>query len=122
MHELAREFVRRRAERRQAGVGFRVAGDLRRLAVRFGRWALEDGLSLAAAAERLGVSWATLRRWLEETPPEEVPVLREVVVAVPAAGEPAGGAGSRLALVTPGGLRIEGLTRADVVELLGALR
>ena len=121
MRELASEFVRRRDELRQDGQGFRVPEDLRRLAERFGRGVLERGESLAQAARQLGVSRASLERWLERSPQSSAPAVREVVVREEHRDlEPAGE--TSLTLVTPEGFRIEGLARGEVVELLRALR
>jgi hypothetical protein len=80
---------------------------------------LDQGESLGSAATRLGVSRATLDRWLAQVPSQEPP-LREVVIceAAPEASEPIGG----LTLVTPEGFRIEGLAREELVGLLRALR
>lgn len=120
MEELAQEFVRRRDVLRQAGRGFRVPEELRRVAIRFGRWALEEGESLGEAAARLEVSRATLERWLDEEPAAESSPVREVVVRE--AGTEKVGGGTDLTLVTPEGFRIEGLAVADLTELVRSLR
>lgn len=117
MQELAREFVRRRGSFRQAGRGIRVPEELRQLAIRFGRWALDEGESLGEAAAQLGVSRATLERWLDEEPAGDSSAVREVVVRAEEAG-----AGAGLTLVTPEGFRIEGLAVADLTALLRSLR
>lgn len=117
MEELAREFVRRRGSLRHAGRGIRVPEELRRVAVRFGRWALDEGESLGEAAAQLGVSRATLERWLDEEPAGDSSLVREVVVR-----EEEAGAGAGLTLVTPEGFRIEGLAVADLTALVRSLR
>lgn len=117
MEELAREFVRRRVSLRQAGGGIRVPEELRRVAVRFGRWALDEGGSLGEAAARLEVSRATLERWLDEEPVGGSSAVREVVVR-----EEDAGAGAGLTLVTPEGFRIEGLAVAELTALVRSLR
>lgn len=117
MEDLAREFVRRRDSLRQAGGGIRVPDELRRVAIRFGRWALDEGESLGEAAAQLGVSRATLERWLDEEPAGDSSAVREVVVRA----EEAGG-GTGLTLVTPEGFRIEGLAVADLIALVRSLR
>lgn len=120
MEELAREFVRRRDVLRQAGSGFRVPEELRRVAIRFGRWALDEGESLGGVAATLEVSRATLERWLDEEPAFESSPVREVVVRQAGAEEVGGGTG--LTLVTPEGFRIEGVAVADLAELVRSLR
>lgn len=117
MEELAREFVRRRGSLRQVARGIRVPEELRRVAIRFGRWALEEGESLGDAAAQLGVSRATLERWLDEEPAGDGSAVREVVVR-----EEEAGAGGGLTLVTPEGFRIEGLAVTDLTALLQSLR
>jgi len=119
MEELAREFVRRRDSLRQAGRGARVPEELRRVAVRFGLWALDEGESLGEAAARLEVSRATLERWLDEEPAGGSSPVREVVVRAEEAGA---GSGAGLTLVTPEGFRIEGLAVADLTALVRSLR
>lgn len=119
MQELAREFVRRRGSFRQADRGIRVPEELRQLAIRFGRWALDEGESLGEAAAQLGVSRATLERWLDEEPAGDSSAVREVVVRAEEAGA---GSGAGLTLVTPEGFRIEGLAVADLTALLRSLR
>ena len=122
MEALAREFVRRREVLRGEGGGFRVPEDLRRLAVRFGRWAVANGESLGGAATQLGVSRVTLERWLERRQPlVAAPALREVVLRESVVAESPVAAGS-LIVVTPDGFRIEGLCRADLSALVPSLR
>jgi hypothetical protein len=117
MRELAQEFARRRDSFRQAGGGIRVPEELRRVAMRFGRWSLDAGESLGEAAAQLGVSRATLERWLDEEPAGGSSAVREVVVR-----EEEGGPGAGLTLVTPEGFRIEGLAIADLTALVRSLR
>lgn len=110
--------MRRRGSLRQAGRGIRVPEELRRSAIRFGRWALDaGGESLGEAAAQLGVSRATLERWLDEEPADDGSAVRKVVV-----WEEEAGAGGGLTLVTPEGFRIEGLAVTDLTALLQSLR
>ena len=69
-------------------------------------------------AEALGISTVTLGRWLEKERAEAPGRFREVVVEppVPKAAE------AQLAVVTPAGLRVEGLDLSQVIELSRALR
>jgi hypothetical protein len=120
MEDLAKQFVRGREGLVSEGSGWRVPASLRALAVRYGRWALAAGDSVGAAAVRLGLSRATLVRWLAESPDAEPPsAWREVVIRAPEAERPSA---SVLTLVTPEGFRIEGLDGSSVVGLLRALR
>jgi hypothetical protein len=121
MEGLAREFVRRREVLQSSGGGLRVPEDLRRMAVRFGLWAMERGESLGATAGRLGIHRATLGRWLEQDSTVESSEVREVVVRK-ADSVPELGVGAKLILVTPEGFRIEGLSRGEVAELVRSLR
>jgi hypothetical protein len=91
----------------------------RNIAVRFGRWALDAGESLGEAAAQLGMSRATLERWLDEEPAGDSSLVREVVVREEETGA---GAGAGLTLVTPEGFRIEGLAVADLTALVRSLR
>lgn len=121
MEWLADRFVEERDQVGGSGPGQRVPEALRVLAVRYARWAMEDeGESLSGAARRLSVGAVTLRRWLESAR-DSVPAMREVVVRdLPAAkGEPPSPC---LSLVTPEGFRVEGLSPAEVVELVRALQ
>lgn len=120
MKEWAQQFVEQRERLVAAGLGWRVPEDLRRLAVGFGHRALAAGESLGAAASALGVSRATLQRWLEESPGEEPGVLREVVIRETPGQED--GSTATVTLVTPEGFRIEGLRSGDLPELLRSLR
>jgi transposase-like protein len=69
-------------------------------------------------AEALGISTVTLGRWLEKDRADSSSRFREVVVepVVPKAAE------AQLAVVTPSGLRVEGLELSQVIELSRALQ
>lgn len=119
MEDLAERFVRERESLISRGLGLRVPGSLRSLAVRYGRWSLSRGSSVVSASARLGLSRLTLSRWLDEPGPESPESFREVVVR-PSPG--ALGSGSGLTLVTPEGFRIEGLDGSSALSLLRSLR
>jgi hypothetical protein len=120
MEDLAKQFVRGREALVSEGSGWRVPASLRSLAVGYGRWALAEGDSVGAAAVRLGLSRATLVRWLAESPDaESLSEWREVVIREP---ELSPTPGPVLTLVTPEGFRIEGLDSPSLVGLLRALR
>jgi len=104
----------------QPGPGVRYPQALRDLAVHYAHESRRQGLSRRRAAEALGVSDVTLSRWIEEVSSavsdlvETVP-LREVVVTDLHPGR-------SLCLVTPEGIRVEGLDVATLAQLLRALR
>ncbi len=78
---------------------------------------LEQGGSVARLARELGVSDPTLAKWLRPGP--ALPVLRPVAVTLTASSE--GGDVSRPVLITPNGLRVEGLDHDGLVAVLQAL-
>ena len=88
----------------------------RRAAVAVARRRQERGGSVAHLARELGVSEPTLTKWLR---PPALPVLRPV--AVVAAPTPERSAVARPVLVTPHGVRVEGLDRDGLILVLRAL-
>jgi hypothetical protein len=77
---------------------------------------VRQGIAVNRVATALGLPARSLARWLE-TPAR--PVLRPVAIAAaPAVG---GEARPRLVLITPRGVRVEGLDRAALVAVLQAL-
>jgi len=73
------------------------------------------GARWSELARELGVSAVTLKRWLSaRSAHTDQATLRPVVVS----DEPAP---QTLTLVAPSGLRIEGVTLADVIAILGGL-
>lgn len=89
---------------------------LQRAAAEFAARLRADGWSDGRIAHELGLSPPTLRRWTKRLVPS-VSAFRPVAVVeeAPAATGPS------LALVTPGGFRLEGLTVEDAAFLLGRL-
>lgn len=74
----------------------------------------EEGCGLREQAERLGIPAGTLWRWLaRERRPKAESSFRRVVVL----GESAARVSSGLVLTTPGGVRIEGLTLSEALEV-----
>lgn len=106
--------------RTREGRGRRYPTALRRAVVEHAQQRLEHGASLRAVARAVGLADQTLSYWLRSAePPESGPVMRAVAVrpeldAPPATtGTPAGAV-----VVTPQGLRIEGLALAEIVSLV----
>jgi transposase-like protein len=115
------EVSRLRAEARRLAHGkprsqIRYPEGFRRAAVHLARRRLGPSLSVARLARGLGVSEPTLTKWLH---PRTGAGLRPV--AVVAAAPPAGTAVSGAVLVTPHGLRVEGLDRDTLIAILRAL-
>lgn len=110
MEELARRF-RRGAEHRR---GLRYSQELKQLAVEYATAASAGGASRRVIAECLGLSEPTLARWQQGTGAVGPTPLHEVVVIERTQG-------SNSVLVMPSGMRVEGLSVADLVMVLEAL-
>lgn len=112
---------RLRAEARRLARGkhpsqVRYPGRFRRTAVALTRRRVGQDGSIARLARELGVSEPTLTKWLR---PARPPVLRPVALTPPPAPTPAESA--RSVLITPRGVRVEGLDRDTMVAVLQAL-
>lgn len=75
------------------------------------------GRSYSEIREELGITGASLSRWLEESPAASSPFLPVEILEPMSASEPAS---IGLSAVTPRGLRIEGLGWSQVLELVRA--
>jgi hypothetical protein len=109
LHDLRREL-----SGIERGPGRWYPPTLRERITRWTRRRRSDGASLREIGDEIGMSWETLRRWstsTAESPPAFVPV--EVVDDH--RGDHA------LAIVTPAGYRIEGITIADAIALVREL-
>jgi len=95
---------------RSQGPRFRYPPQLRLRVVSFARQRLRLGHSFWASAKLLSVAFTSLQKWLVEFPDESsfLPI-----VVRPDAGPSA----SSLALLLPGGARVEGLSLDDVASL-----
>jgi hypothetical protein len=108
--EEASEIRRRLAlERRE---GRRYSATSRSLAV--GHCRGQQGQSVRSVAEMLGIPATTLWRWLDAERAEGPPAFRQVMVREAATRDEGPG---RLILTTPGGVRIEGLTILEAIEV-----
>jgi transposase-like protein len=101
----------------RTGTAIRYTPDLRRRAVGIARRRCGAGVAVAATARDLGLRPRALRLWLQA--PRSRPRLRRV--AVSAAPEPAAPTSGLSALVTPHGVRVDGLDLATLVALLRGL-
>lgn len=79
------------------------------------------GMGVQAACREVGISEKSYRKWSNDAapPPTMRPV--EITALVPVAPTPTAPAKPELALVAPGGYRIEGLSVEAAAELLRAL-
>src|SRR2546425_367863 len=103
--------------RGKAPTGVRYPAAFRTTAVALARPRLATGSSCVRVAQELGLPRTSLARWLQRRP---TPRLRPVAVR-PAPAPPAP-LGADVVLITPQGLRVEGLDRAGLVALLRALQ
>jgi hypothetical protein len=111
MDELAQRF-RRGA---QARTGLRYPAELRQLAAQYCELARARGESWQQIAEALEVCAATLVRWFEGCgAPASSGSLHEVVVVHPAVDRTP-------VLVMPSGVRVQGLSMAELVAVLEAV-
>ena len=115
------EIRRLRAETQRLARGkppsqVRYPDAFRRGAVALARRCQGQGGSVARLARELGVSEPTLTKWLR---PRTLPALRPVAVTPVPESERGAGAGPRL--ITPNGVRVEGLDRDTLVAVLQAL-
>lgn len=76
------------------------------------RWLADRGMSLEEAAKEIGVAAADLRAWSQDESP-----MGPLIVPVYVANEATTVERGHLVAVLSGGVRVEGLTVADVVEL-----
>jgi len=97
------------------GRGVRYPQAVRMEAVTFAHEALASGASLSRIAASLGLGEVTLARWLE---PERVGLRKVEILGAEPARMPAP---PGVVLVSPSGLRVEGLELAQVAELLRVL-
>ena len=94
----------------------RYPARFRAAVVRLARAHRDRGRAVADVAHDLGLTAPTLIRWLEGPP---APQVRPVMIA-PAAREEES-APARPVLITPQGVRVEGLDRAALIAVLRAL-
>ena len=104
------------AERRGAGSPYPEA--LRQAAVRYLRKRQQEGAGVSEVGVELGVSGMSLSRW-SRRPGESLLAFRDVTV-VEAQPEPLRPEGA-VVVYGPRGVRIEGLSVAEVAELLARL-
>ncbi len=107
----------RRLARGKRPCAIRYPAAFRTAAVALARTQLRRGHAVDRVAEAVGVSSPTLTRWLRRPP---APALRPV--AVIGAPPPETTPGSSVVLITPAGVRVEGLDGAGLVAVLHALR
>lgn len=111
--------LRRDLRRHGRARGKRFAPELRQRIVVYAERRRREGASWMAIATELGACFETVRRWCGGGRAPTVPRLRRVeVLAEPVV---AMSARAPLAVVTPKGLRIEGVGLDEIVTLVRAL-
>lgn len=108
MEDLVRRFQRGAQER----TGLRYGSKLRHLAVQYCEVAEARGKRPGEIAAALGLNAVTLSRWRRGVGQAAPSAVHEVVVVDPAAGP---------VLVMPSGVRVEGLSVAELVAILEGL-
>ena len=96
--------------------GARIPDELRSEVIRYAMARRRDGDGVRRIAGTLGVSPESIRRWTTPTAARQTRALVPIVVRADEAEQT-----GLLALVAPGGYRIEGLTVASAAALLRAL-
>ena len=108
--------LRKELEAQERGRGKRYDRALRARVVAFAEKRRGEGRTWTAIATELGARFETVRRWCTGRRPRTALALRPVEVIAEAATP-----SLALALVSQGGLRVEGVTLDDVVALVRAL-
>jgi hypothetical protein len=124
LEQFRQEAQRLKAGRRSGSLPF--AQTLRAFAVRYAEHTVAAGGTVTDAAQKLGVSGPTLYEWRKgrgEGVPRSKPVEKSApLVPVRVSQRPAGVAVSavqQVALVSPSGWRVEGLSVEGALQLLG---
>ena len=113
------ETLRRDLRRRGGARGKRFDPELRRRIIAFAEHRRRDGASWMAISTELGACFETVRRWCGGGGIAATRQLRRVEVAADPVVEVR--ARAPLAVVTPSGLRVEGVGIDEVVALVRAL-
>nr|ASA76628.1 transposase [Pyxidicoccus sp. MCy9557] len=126
LEQFRQEAQRLKAGRRSGSLPFPEA--LRAFAVRYAEHTVATGGTVTDAAQKLGVSGPTLYEWRKGRPagrPRPKPAEKSAALVPVHVGErPAQAAGAGLqqvALVSPSGWRVEGLSVEAAAQLLGRL-
>ena len=109
------------ANRHRDKTGWRYPDALRRLAVEHCLERRRARCAYSTIAEELGISALTLSRWRAQTEGPPKPGFREVHVEEPASAMSPPWSIPMLSVVTPNGVRVEGLDLAQALELARAL-
>lgn len=124
IEQQAKELREALAAAERGGSGRPYPEALRRAAVEYRRAREHEGASLRSVATELGVNSASLLRW-SRTPQQSSAPFRAIELVAPGQSdeivmEPIGRT-SRIVVVGPRGVRVEGLSVAELAELLARL-
>jgi transposase len=119
MEQEAREIRREVATLGARGRGFRYPTALKERIADYVRARRAQGATQQVVADELEIPWVTLSRW--SLPRRPQPQVRGLVPVHLSAVPVRSNAGAELALVCPGGFRLEGLSLETAVELLRRL-
>ena len=107
------------AERGPAARGHRYPNEFRLRTARWAKRQRDSGATQSAVESQIGIPWRPLKRWVsrlkhvEDKPTSLVPVRLERVLQTAVRNE--------LALISPSGWRLEGLTWEQAIEAMGRL-
>ncbi|AKF87012.1 hypothetical protein MFUL124B02_36365 [Myxococcus fulvus 124B02] len=122
LEQFRQEAQRLKAGRRSGSLPFPEA--LRAFAVRYAEHAVGAGGTVTDAAKKLGISGPTLYEWRKGRPRLKPVEKSAALVPVRVSARPATAVGAgvqQVALVSPGGWRVEGLSVESAAQLLGTL-
>jgi orotate phosphoribosyltransferase-like protein len=107
--------LREAVSRHEPGRGKRYPEALERRVVEYARARRARGASWSQLASELGLRYETVRRWVERGNKSKGEPKMRAVAVVPEH------AGATISIVTPSGVRVEGITLDDAMALLRAL-
>ena len=122
LEQFRQEAQRLKAGRRSGSLPFPEA--LRAFAVRYAEHTVASGGTVTDAGKKLGVSGPTLYEWRKGRSRPEPVEKSAALVPVRVSARPAAASGTgvrQVALVSPSGWRVEGLSVESAAQLLGKL-
>jgi hypothetical protein len=113
--------LRRELARVERGRGHWYPDALRERAAAWARARREVGATWREISAAVGLPAETLRRWTSTTARDASPVLVPIEIVGEREGEDHAAEQRDVRIITPGGLRIEGLTIADAIAIVRVL-